>query len=84
MGLTFQNTEWMFMKSTDLFAGILLPESFLQSNFFIILATLVALNTVIYAALSVVHVLPKWFRMSWLRRHRKRGVTRSIYPDGPK
>ncbi|MEY4554485.1 MAG: hypothetical protein RL197_912 [Actinomycetota bacterium] len=64
--------------------GILLPESFLHSSFFVILATLVALNTVIYAALSVVHILPKWFRMSWLRHQRKRGVTRSIYPDGPK
>jgi hypothetical protein len=64
--------------------GILLPESILHSSFFVILATLVALNTVIYAALSVVHILPKWFRMSWLRHQRKRGVTRSIYPDGPK
>jgi|LakMenE18May11ns_1017448.scaffolds.fasta_scaffold9690974_2 hypothetical protein len=71
------------MRFADLVTGILLPESFLHSSFFIILATLVALNTVIYAALSVVHVLPKWFRMSWLRHQRKRGVTRSIYPDGP-
>lgn len=72
------------MQHASFISGILLPESFLHSNFFIILATLVALNTVIYAALSVVHVLPKWFRTSWLRRQRKRGVTRSIYPDAPK
>ena len=64
--------------------GILLPESFLHSEFFLILATLVALNTVIYAALSVVHILPKWFRSSWLRGHRKRGETRSIHPNDPK
>lgn len=72
------------MSLHNLITGILLPESFLHSSFYIVLATLVALNTVIYAALSVVHLLPKWFRASWLRRQRKRGVTRSIYPDGPK
>jgi hypothetical protein len=63
--------------------GLLLPESFMQSRFFIVLATLVALNTVIYAALSIVHVIPKWFKPSWLRGRRPRGMTRSIYPDGP-
>jgi hypothetical protein len=64
-----------------LHAGILLPESFLHSRVFIILATLVALNTVVYAALSVVHMLPKWFRPSWLRGNKKRRATRSIFPD---
>lgn len=72
------------MKPNDFVTGILLPESFMHSTFFVILATLVALNTVIYAALSVVHIFPKWFRASWLRRQRHRGMTRSIYPDGPK
>ena len=72
------------MNYLDLFQGLLLPESFMQSRFFVILATLVALNTVIYAALSIVHVIPKWFKPSWMRGHRPRGVTRSIYPDGPK
>ena len=62
--------------------GLLLPESFMQSRFFIVLATLVALNTVIYAALSIVHVIPKWFKPKWLRGRRQRGMTRSIYPDG--
>lgn len=69
------------MMHVLLHAGILLPESFLHSRFFIILATLVALNTVVYAALSVVHMLPKWFRPSWLRGSKKRRVTRSIFPD---
>jgi hypothetical protein len=72
------------MNSIDILSGLLLPESFMQSRFFVILATLVALNTVVYAALSVVHVIPKWFKPSWLRGRRPRGVTRSIYPDGPK
>jgi hypothetical protein len=72
------------MNYIDVFDGLLLPESFMQSRFFVILATLVALNTVIYAALSIVHVIPKWFKPNWLRGRRPRGVTRSIYPDGPK
>jgi hypothetical protein len=63
--------------------GVLLPESFMLSRFFVILATLVALNTVIYAALSVVHLVPKWFNQSWLRGRKTRKATRSIYPDGP-
>jgi hypothetical protein len=72
------------MITMILIEGILLPESFLQSRFFIVLATIVELNTVIYAALALVHVTPKMAKPSWLRGHRPRGVTRSIYPDGPK
>ncbi len=64
--------------------GLLLPESFMHTQFFLILATLVALNTVIYSALSLIHIIPKWFRASWLRGRRQRAVTRSIYPDAPK
>jgi hypothetical protein len=71
------------MTVLNLVEGLLLPESFMQSRFFVVLATLVALNTVVYAALSVVHVIPKWFKSSWLRGRRPRGMTRSIYPDGP-
>ncbi|MFM2024165.1 MAG: hypothetical protein RLZZ56_178 [Actinomycetota bacterium] len=72
------------MTTGNFHAGLLLPEAFMHGQFFVILATLVALNTVIYAALSIVHVLPKWFRSSWLRGRRQRKVTRSIYPDAPK
>lgn len=64
-------------------AGILFPQDFLQSRFFIVLSTLVALNTVIYAALALAKVIPKWYRPSWTRRGRQRAETRSIYPDGP-
>ena len=67
-----------------LHAGILLPESFLHSRFFVILATLVALNTVVYAALSVIHMFPKWFKPGWFQKKHQRGITRSIFPDGPK
>lgn len=72
------------MTTLNVITGILLPESFLHSRFFIILATLVALNTVVYAAISIIHVLPHWFKASWLRRSRQRAATRSIYPDAPK
>ena len=72
------------MNLINLPEGILLPETFMQSRFFIVLATLVALNTVIYAALSVVHVKPKLIKPKWLPVHRARSMTRSIYPDGPK
>jgi hypothetical protein len=65
-------------------AGILLPESFLHSRFFLILATVVALNTVVYAAISVIHILPKIFKLSSLQKSYQRRSTRSIYPDGPK
>jgi len=72
------------MIAAFVFEGVLLPESFMHSRFFVILATLVALNTVIYSALSLIHIIPKWFRPSWLRGRRQRAATRSIYPDAPK
>jgi hypothetical protein len=63
--------------------GILLPESFLQSQFFVILAALVALNTTIYAALAIAKILPKIFRRRTYRKSTYRRETRSIYPDSP-
>lgn len=65
------------------FTGILLPESFLESQFFVILASLVALNTTIYAALAIAKVLPKLIRSRANRSGKFRGETRSIYPDSP-
>jgi len=64
-----------------LYAGMLLPQEFLNSRFFVILSTLVALNTTIYAALSIAKVFPKWFKTSWFRGKRARAETRSIFPD---
>jgi hypothetical protein len=72
------------MNLATMIQGILLPESFMQSRFFVILATLVAINTTIFAALSLMHLIPKWIRAGWLRRNRKRRITRSIYPESPK
>lgn len=60
--------------------GVLFPESILQSPFFNVLATFVALNTLMYAVLAVARVLPRP-RLPWRRRY-QRAETRSIYPDG--
>ncbi|HLP23996.1 MAG TPA: hypothetical protein VK139_08170 [Microbacteriaceae bacterium] len=64
-------------------AGILLPDSFLHGNFFLVLSALVALNTTIYAALAIAKIVPKVLRPRLWRRGRQRAETRSIYPDGP-
>ena len=68
------------MSLSPLLAGLLFPQSLQHSTFFIVLATIVALNTVIYVSLAVAKILPKWFRSSWFRRGRVRSETRSIYP----
>ncbi|WP_427133912.1 hypothetical protein [Pseudarthrobacter sp. S9] len=65
-------------------AGILFPESFLHTPWFAIMATFVAIHTVMYAALAVSKLLPKVHRPNWLRPRHERAETRSIYPDGPR
>lgn len=62
-------------------AGIMLPASFLQSNFFQILAAFVAINTVMYLALAIAKILPKLYLTDVIRRINSRAETRSIYPD---
>ncbi len=63
--------------------GILLPESTLQSTWFAVLATFVAINTVMYVSLAVAKTLPKLHPRDWLSRSYTRGRTRSIHPDAP-
>ena len=61
----------------------LLPPSILTSEPFRVLAAFVAINTIMYAAVTVVKLLPA-VNPSVLRRgHYHRDETRSIYPDGP-
>ncbi|WP_236014357.1 hypothetical protein [Microbacterium stercoris] len=62
-------------------AGLLLPESFLTSDWFAVLAAFVAVNTLMYVALATVKILPK-VRLPWSGRSR-RSETRSIHPDAP-
>ncbi|MBU2698369.1 hypothetical protein [Pimelobacter sp. 30-1] len=64
--------------------GILLPEALVRSHAFGILAAFVAINTVIYVALSIAKALPKVYVRDHLPRTYERAETRSIHPDGPR
>ncbi|MEO6532059.1 MAG: hypothetical protein ABIO06_00640 [Pseudolysinimonas sp.] len=63
--------------------GILIPESFLQSPFFVVLSAFVAINTIVYVALAVAKILPKIYVGDWFKGANRRSETRSIYPDAP-
>jgi len=62
-------------------SGLLFPESILHSDWFAVLATFVAINTVMYAALALAKVLPKIHPTEWIRTSNERSESRSIYPD---
>jgi hypothetical protein len=64
-------------------SGVLLPESILHTDSFRILATFVALNTLMYATLAVLKVLPKSYALSWFSGLNRRAQNRSIYPVPP-
>lgn len=61
-------------------AGIVLPESLLYADWFSVMATFVAINTVIYVVLGIIKIVPK---VRWRRHHgaSRRSETRSIHPD---
>lgn len=61
-------------------SGLLLPEQVLWSPAFQVLATFVALNTLMYVALAVLKVLPKIYPGSWFGGRNRRAEDRSIYP----
>lgn len=61
----------------------LLPHAILASEPFAVLMTFVAINTVMYAALSAAKILPPIHPGEWIRRGGRRAETRSIHPDGP-
>ncbi len=64
-------------------SGVLIPSSFLQSGFFVVLSAFVAINTIIYVALAVAKILPKVYIGDWIKGANRRSETRSIYPDAP-
>lgn len=64
--------------------GILFPEELVRSHAFAILAAFVAINTVVYVALSVAKALPKVYVRDYLPRSYERAETRSIHPDAPR
>ena len=63
--------------------GVLAPESLVHTRAFAVLAGFVAVNTVMYVALSLAKALPRVHPRDCVPRRYARGETRSIYPDGP-
>ena len=61
-------------------AGLLLPESFLQSEFFQVLATFVAINTLLYVTLAIAKMLPRVHPTDWVRGRNRRRESRAILP----
>jgi hypothetical protein len=59
-------------------AGILLPETFLQSEFFQVLATFVAINTLMYVTLAIAKMLPRVYPGDWVNRRNRRREPRGI------
>jgi len=64
-------------------SGVLVPASFLQSDFFVTLSVFVAINTLAYFALAVAKILPKVYLVDWIRGANRRSETRSIRPNAP-
>lgn len=62
--------------------GVLVPVEAVHSRGFALLAGFVAVNTVMYVALSVAKAVPRVHPRDWLPRRYHRGETRSIHPDG--
>ena len=60
-----------------------LPPSVLSSEAFHVLAAFVAINTVMYAAVTVAKLLPRVNPAALRRGRYERSETRSIYPDAP-
>jgi hypothetical protein len=60
----------------------LLPESLLGERWFAVLSTFVAVNTILYVAMSIFKILPKLYLSDVVQRHGRRSETRSIYPNG--
>lgn len=63
--------------------GILLPQEWLQTEWFSVLATFVAINTLIYVILGVIKIIPKFRLRRAYRGASRRSETRSIHPDAP-
>ena len=63
--------------------GLLFPESILRNEFVAVLATFVAINTIVYVTLAVAKVLPKVYLGDWIGSRSRRAETRSIHPDVP-
>jgi hypothetical protein len=58
----------------------MLPESVMHSGPFAVLATFVAINTMMYAALSAAKLMPKLYLSDLPLRRKQRLDNRSIHP----
>lgn len=63
--------------------GLLLPSSVVNTTWFAVLASFVAVNTLMYTALAIAKMLPKVYVSDYDPRRRRRAETRSIHPDDP-
>jgi len=63
--------------------GILFSQDVLRSGGFQLLAAFVAVNTILYVALAVAKMLPKFYLNDWTAARRRRRETRSIHPEDP-
>jgi hypothetical protein len=63
---------------TSVVGGILLPVEVLQSEFFAVLATFVAINTLIYVTLAIAKMLPRIHPSDLVHRRDRRRLPRGI------
>jgi hypothetical protein len=61
-----------------------LPASVLNTEWFRILAAFVAINTIMYASVTVAKLLPRVNPAVFRRGTYQRSETRSVYPDAPR
>jgi hypothetical protein len=61
----------------------LLPEWILHTDSFQILATFVAINSMMYATLAVLKVLPGGYALARFNGRNRRRENRSIHPEPP-
>lgn len=64
-------------------AGILLPETFLQSEFFQVMATFVAITTLMYVTLAIATMLHRVHPGDWFARRNRRREPRGVIPPPP-
>lgn len=69
------------MSSLVVTLGAMVPSEAVESRWFALLAAFVAVNTVMYVALSIAKAFPRVHPRDFLPRRYHRTETRSIHPD---
>lgn len=65
------------------FAGVLLPSSLLQTEYFAVLSAFVAVNTLIYVTLAITKILPRVYVSNLFPQRGRRREPRGINPNAP-